>query len=165
METTSSETIEWQAREALILDMLAGFPSAQGLSQDAVDAYTRLAAAYSLEAVKQACDEFATGVLPVDAHYPPSAAEFVSRVRFVHEVVTKRQDDRPREVKYPIGGQPPAGYVPLGPISVDFGNGPIVNMRHMHPAQKEEVMRRHGLPPPDERPAIEQDPATERATA
>lgn len=138
------------AKRALILGMLEAWPSGNVTSgTDA--AYASAVENESREAVKVACAEFAAGTLDRDHRFAPTGAEFAQRVRLIETAIAYRDrtaPPAPKLVSYPIGGEPPPGYVPLGPLEADFGHGRI-DMRGLDHRTKEYILQHHRLPPAD----------------
>lgn len=111
-----------------------------------IDAYISAVSSYSPGAVKQAVDRLVNAEVDRKHEYVPNAPELAQQARMFHEI-EQRKTAEPTErlVSYPIGGSPPPGYEPLGPIEVDFGHGKI-NLRGMTYAEKMEVYRLKRLP-------------------
>jgi hypothetical protein len=146
------------AKRALILGMLEAWPSGNVTSgTDA--AYAATVENESLEAVTVACAEFSAGTLDRDHRFAPTGAEFAQRVRLIETAIDYRDRRRaiaagdiiepPKLVSYPMGGEPPPGYVAMGPIEVSFDGGARIDMREMTPRQREYVMEHKRRPPSD----------------
>lgn len=133
----------------MILKMLDGFTSR--VTDGNIDALLDAVEPYRVDAVAHALTRFRTEeVEGYDARFPPTVPQLVKQVRLFDEVLRKidrDREERPKLVTYPIGGEPPPGAVALGPIAVDFGQGPI-DMSKMTPAEKDAVFANRGLPPP-----------------
>lgn len=131
--------------------MLEAFPSG-AITEDTPLAYADAVAECSIEAVKLACHDFASGrVEGRDKRWVPSGAEFAERVRLMDKAIARRDGTAPaiEETKvYRIGESPPAGYVPLGPVSVDFGHGRI-DMKALSHKDKEYVLQHQRMPEPE----------------
>jgi hypothetical protein len=127
--------------------MIDGWHSAaQTMTKESVDAYCRQVADNSLEAVQSAAALLGGGkATGQDKRFVPSAAELAEQARAFDEIIARRDEPAPQLVSYPIGAQPPDGYVALGPIEVDFGSRRI-DMRNMSPEEKEAVFENRGLP-------------------
>lgn len=135
------------ARKAAIVNLLACYPAlADKVGEDHVNAYLLATAEYPVEALAAACDDFMRGKVP--GHNPafaPTAPELAVRAdlqKHAQGVIARRLAGVPARdgiVSYPIGGKPPEGFVPLGPIKADFGEG-MVDMSAMSPAEKEALM-------------------------
>jgi hypothetical protein len=124
--------------------MLAGFPSSHSsIGPETVKAYLSAVEGFELEAVESACKEFLTGALNRNHSFPPTAAELAQRSQLHDDILRPRQAQQ--EIGYSIGTLPPPGFVPLGPLEVDFGEGPI-DMRNMTWAEKAEVLRTKRAP-------------------
>ena len=133
------------AKEASILRMLAGYPSLAGkVTRATIDAYLIAVEDFhpgAVEAGARACLKDRIKTDDGKTSYGPSA-QGLSRAAAIYQTL---YDNRRRDnyVSYPIGGQPPAPMVPLGPTSVDFGFGPI-DMSQMTHAEKERVLESKG---------------------
>lgn len=135
---------ERTAKEAVIFSMLEGIPSLQGqISAGMVEAMVAAVDDCRVDAVAHACRRFNRGeVEGHNAAFAPSAGQLAAQARLFDTVLRKidrDKEERPVLISYPIGGEPPPPAVPLGPLSVDFGSGPI-DMRDMSPADKEFVL-------------------------
>lgn len=141
--------------ERLILRLFASFPNLASTATAATrDAYVAAVSAFSVESVKRACERFATGdVEGVDRHYGPSAAELASMARMFQSIRDRQDAPAEHVISVPIGRPLPPGYVPLGPIEVDFGHGRI-DMRKLDHKAKEFVLKHQRLPDPEERKQV-----------
>lgn len=141
-------TEEALAREALILSLLRGYPSlASSITRGTIDSYVAAAGGYSVSALRDACERYRSGdVEGYDRRWPPNAAEVATLARMYDTIEKRDTEPAPKLVSYPMGGEPPAGYAPLGPLEADFGHGRI-NMRGLDHKAKEYVMQHHRLPP------------------
>ncbi len=139
------------AIESLVIEALSGYGSATDLSEANINSYVSRLAEFNVEAVAYAVRQFGMG--QVEGHnnaFPPTAPELAKLTAVYNDVlvrVAKAKDQRERLVAYPMGGEPPPGMVPLGPLEVDFGQGRI-DMRNLSPADKSYVMTNKRLPPP-----------------
>jgi hypothetical protein len=128
-----------------------GYPSSQvRITDEVVGAYLEAVAGYRVGALAHAVKRFSIG--DVDGHnnaFPPSGAQLAQQTRLFDEVMQSLEAaPGPKLVSYRIGEEPPAGAVPLGPLSVDFGKG-VIDMSKMTPAEKDLVFKHKGLPPAD----------------
>ena len=146
------------AIESLVIEVLSGYGSASDLSEPNINSYVSCLAEFNVEAVAHAVRQFRMG--QVEGHnnaFPPSAPALAKLTAIYNDVllrIARAKDDSKRLVAYPMGAEPPAGTVPLGPLEVDFGKGRI-DMREMAPAEKEFVMKHQRLPPmPDTGPKL-----------
>ena len=141
--------------ERLILRLFASFPNLASTATVATrDAYAAAVSTFSVEAVKRACERFSTGdVEGVDRHYGPSAAELAAMARMFQQIKDRQDVPAERLISVPIGRPMPEGYVPLGPIEVDFGHGRI-DMRQLDHQAKEFVLKHKRLPDPEERKQV-----------
>jgi hypothetical protein len=155
-------TEESLALEALILTLLRGFPSsAASVSRGLIDSYVSILGTYSIKSVRQACDRYAHGqVERADDRFAPSAAELAQMARMFDEIAKPALVEQ--LVVYPIGGEPPPGHVPLGPLEIDHGHGRI-DMRGMDHRTKEFVLKHHRLPEPGETKRVGFTPKFQRA--
>jgi hypothetical protein len=162
----SMTTEEMLAREALILSLLRGYPSlASSITRGTIDSYVSAVDGYSVSALRNACDRYGTGdVEGYDRRWPPNAAELATLARMYDTIEKRSFEPAPKLVSYPIGGQPPAGHVPLGPDEVNFGHGRI-NMRGLDHRTKEFVLRHKRLPEPEETKQIGVVPKLQRMAA
>lgn len=132
--------------------MLEAFPSGT-ITEGTPAAYAGVVEGCSLEAVRLACDDFASGRIEGrDKRWVPSGAEFAERVRLMDVAIARRDGTAlPAEplTVYRIGAEPPAGFVPLGPLEIDHGHGRI-DMRRLSHADKEFVLDHKRLPSPAE---------------
>lgn len=128
--------------------MLSGWVNTQSkITAATVKAYLQAVLDQPLDALREACREFGSGTLARDHGFPPSAAELADRTRFVAGILARCKPKPEDEmVTYRLGEEPPPGFIALGPVTVDFGHGPI-DMRDMHPREKQEVIARKGLLP------------------
>ncbi len=145
-------TEEMLAREALILSLLRGYPSlASSITRGVIDSYVAAVEGYSVSSLRNACERYRTGdVEGYDRRWPPNAAELATVAR-MYDTIERRETEPPvpKLVSYPIGGEPPPGYVAMGPVEVSFDGGPRINMRDMSPREREYVMQHKRLPPRD----------------
>lgn len=157
---TTEETL---AREALILSLLRGYPSlASSITRGVIDSYVSAVDGYSVTALRNACERYRTGdVEGYDRRWPPNAAELATMARMFDELAKRDTERAPKLVVYPIGGEPPPGHVPLGPIEVNFGHGRI-DMRGLDHKTKEFVMQHKRLPEPAETKQIGVVPRLQR---
>lgn len=144
-------SMESAAKETELLNLLAAF-SGSPITDATVDAYIGAVDAYTVEAVALACRRFIAGDVPgQNKAYRPSAAELVEQVRIFANAIRFREgakEERAKLVSYRMGEEPPPPMVALGPVEVDFGQGPI-DMRDMTPAEKEFVLTHKRRPDPD----------------
>lgn len=136
------------AREALILGMLAGWASSQSsVTEGTLDAFVMAVDGLPIEALQHACKRFASGQVPNRNNaFMPSSAELAEQTRLFADVLGQLSGSRSEKLlAVPIGEPIPVGYSPLGPISVDFGQGSI-DMRDLTAAEKEEVFRTKRAP-------------------
>lgn len=138
------------AKEAAIISMLERF--LMGQTRDIsgpLGILLRSVEEYPLAAVVGACRAYAGGeVAGHNNSFVPNAVQFIVEVkRHVPLGVWDRSDltDIRNLRPYPIGGLPPPGTVPLGPVSVDFGYGKI-DMTKLTPKEQEAVFRNKRLP-------------------
>ena len=139
--------------EALILNMMRGFPSSQGsVTEGVLASYVSACEGMSTEAVHHACRRFLIGDVPGHNNaFMPTAAELSEQVKIFDGVlrqVARSKEEQPKLIAVPIGQELPPGAVPLGPLSVDFGRGKI-DMSAMTLAEKEEIIRNNGVFPAD----------------
>lgn len=143
---------ERAAREILILGVLSGYPTiADKVGQSMVDAFVEATADYAVEALRAACRDFQQHDVPDhNFDFPLNAPQLAKRTAMWDGII-RRQADKGQGlavgsrgvVSYPIGASPPEGYVPLGPMRVDFGHGAI-DMSAMSHEEKEAVLRSQG---------------------
>jgi len=141
---------ETAARQALILKMMRGFPSSQGhVTEGVLASYVSAVEEFPVEAIGHACKRFLTGDVPGHNNgFMPTAAELSEQAKLFADVLAQIQRNRqeePKLIMVPIGEPLPDGAVPLGPLSIDFGDGKI-DMRGMTPDEKEAVLTSKGLP-------------------
>ncbi len=145
--------------------MLEAFPSG-AITDGTPAAYADAVAECSNEAVTLACEDFASGRIDGrDKRWAPSGAEFAERVRLMDMAIARRDDTAlPAEplTVYRLGTEPPAGFVPLGPLEIDHGHGRI-DMRRLSHADKEYVLTHHRLPPAKADKRIGVTPRLQRA--
>ena len=155
-------TTDELALEALILSLLRGYPSsASSVSRGLIDSYVSTLSVYDLKSVRQACDRFAHGEVERSSDdFAPSAAS-IAKLAAMFDAVNNPPPPGPKLVSYPIGAEPPPGTVPLGPTSVDFGQGNL-DLSTMHPRDKEFVFRHKRLPEPGETKRIGVVPKLQR---
>lgn len=138
---------EAQAREALVLSLFDGFRNTGDVTRSVTQLYVDLTAKFSMEAVGRSVTQFTTvGVAGRNSNFAPSSAEFYQNVEMweqAMDTLRRHREERPQLVAYPIGGEPPPPTKPLGPLSVDFGQG-VIDMRDMTPSQKEAVLQNKG---------------------
>lgn len=131
-----------------------------------IDAYIAALSIYSPTAVKQAVDRLIDGQVQRNHEFMPKAPEVAIQARMFHEAEQRKNADPVEKlVPYPIGGEPPPGYVPLGPIEVAF-EGRRIDMRGMDHKTKEFVMTHKRLPEPNElgeKPQVGFSPRFQRA--
>lgn len=145
------------AIESLVIEALSGYGSASDLSEPNINSYVSCLAEFNVEAVAHAVRQFRMG--QVEGHnnaFPPSAPALAKLTAIYNDVLLRISvaKESKRLVAYPMGAEPPAGTVPLGPLEVDFGQGKI-DMRNMAPAEKEFVMKHKRFPPmPDTGPKL-----------
>lgn len=159
-------TMELAAIEAEVLRLFDSFRYSATDGQ--IDAYITAVSAYSPWAVSKAVDRLVSGGVDRQHQFAPTAAELAQQARLFDGIKPDDDDGAPAErlVSYPIGGEPPPGFVPLGPIEVAF-EGRRIDMRGLDHATKEFVLEHHRLPEPGEmgKPAeqIEFTPKFQRA--
>lgn len=138
-------TMESDAIESEVLRLMANFLFSATDAQ--IDAYIAALAIYSPKAVRQAVDRLIDGQVQRNHEFMPKAPEVAIQARMFHEIEQRLNGEAAEKlVRYPIGGNPPEGYVPLGPIEVDAGHGRI-DMRGLTHEEKEFVLQHHRLPP------------------
>ena len=130
--------------------MMSGFPSSQGrVTEDVMASYLEAVEDFPVEAIGHACKRFLTGDVPGHNNgFMPTAAELSEQSKLFADVlaqIERNRQEEPKLIMVPIGEPLPEGAVPLGPISIDFGDGRI-DMRGMTPAEKEAVLTSKGLP-------------------
>lgn len=135
------------AAKTMIVGLLGGFPSSQSqITEAVVSSYLMAVEDYSIEALRTACKRFLSGDVPGHNNsYVPNAPELAAQTRMFESLL--HPVPAVETVHYGIGTLPPPGYEPLGPLSVDFGHGPI-DMRHMSAAEKDEIFRNKGVSKP-----------------
>lgn len=138
-------TTEWNAREVLILEMLAGFGS--NVANPTIDAMVRVCLPFQIEAVQQACERFTNK--EVDGHdyrFPPNAPQLVDQVRLLDRVLNRIAGRRGTGlIPYRMGESPPEGTVPLGPVKIEV-DGRIRDVSHLTHAEKEEILLTGKMP-------------------
>jgi hypothetical protein len=123
------------------------FPaSLQNVSSGVIDAYVEATLDCSEEAILRSIEQYGSG--RVEEHkgpFAPDAGTFASNVRmWVRALeVMAGMNKREQLVSYPIGALPPSTAEPLGPLSVDYGHGPI-DLRGKPYAEKEAIMAAKG---------------------
>lgn len=151
-----STTEDTLAREALIITFLRGYPNlASSIGKATISAYLAAVDRYSVTALQGALDRYrANEVAGHDKRFVPNAIELADVVR-MFDTAERYQRKRAAGIGHrddvisiPIGSDPPPGYVPLGPLQVDFGSGRI-DMRGMDHATKEHVLTHKRLPAVD----------------
>lgn len=139
--------LEADAKEAAILDMLDSFRAR--MTDAEIDVLLRAVEPYGAAAVKRACQRFsADEVKGHNSSFAPNAVQLVAEVKWLDELL--QRTDAPKLVAYPMGGAPPAGFIALGPLESEVA-GRRVDMRNMHPREKEAVLAGQGLPPPNKK--------------
>ncbi len=137
----------------MLLKFLDGFPSSARLTSGQIDAYLEALAEFRYDALTHALRRFREeDVEDYNASYVPTVPQLIKQVKLFDTVLRRIDADRaarPKLVVYPIGGEPPPRAVPLGPIKVDFGNGPI-DLSKNTPEEIDEVFRLRGPLPPKE---------------
>lgn len=139
------------AREALILNLIAGYPSLAGRASTAlIDAFIGATEDEPIEALKVACTDFARGEVPGhDPAYPLTAPQLAQRTRFIADLhrrlKPKDARQRPLIVAYAVGQTPPEGYEPLGPIKMEI-EGIMRDTSDWTPAEKDEAMKFGRMP-------------------
>lgn len=130
--------------------LLGGFPSAaSSITQATVSAYLDAVIDYPVDAIQAAYQDYRDKKVPDHANwgFPPTAPQFGDRARLHTEVMAIRARRAAgadsQIVAYPIGQEPPPGAVPLGPLSIDYGNGAI-DMSWMTPEEKRRVLISNG---------------------
>lgn len=138
---------ERQAREALILKLIEGYPSLAGrATRGLIDAYVDATAGCSLDALQGACQRYARGEVPGQAAaYAPTAPELAAQARVFDLPTPEPPRARPEIVAYPLGGRPPEGYEELGPVVIEI-RGRNVDMRKFSLRQKLEALLNDRLP-------------------
>ncbi len=140
-----------KAREILIAKLYRAFPSSQmNLTEGNMAAYVEATAAISIDALGRSVEQFITGKVERNNAFVPSAPELAENARAWQAALGRVADaqavvDAQALVSYPIGEAPPEGMVALGPMTVDFGSGPI-DLRDKTAAEKEEILQNKGLP-------------------
>lgn len=159
-------TSEELARKTLILGLLEGYLTlASSITEGTVDSFLSATSGYSISALRAACERYSTG--DVDGHdrrFPPNAGELAAMARMFDDIEKRRAAPAEALVAYPIGAEPPAGYVPLGPLEIDHGYGRI-NLRGLDHPTKEFVMVNKRLPAPEEAKRIGVVPKLQRMGA
>lgn len=135
------------------MQLLEGYPSLAGqISEAMIDAFHAQVADYRLDAVAHAAKRLASGqVEGRDNAYPPNASELSHQARLFDGVlrnIEANKVDAEKLIVVPIGEKPPEGFVPLGPVSVDFGKGNIDLSGKSH-AEKEAILAAGGQEPID----------------
>lgn len=139
------------AREALILNLIAGYPSLAGRASTAlIDAFILATEDEPIEALKAACTDFGTGQVPGhDFNYPLNAPQLAVRARFWSDLhrrlKPKDAHQRPLIMAYAVGQTPPEGYEPLGPIKMEI-EGIMRDTSDWTPAEKDEAMKFGRMP-------------------
>lgn len=122
---------ERQAREAVILKLIEGFPSLSGrATRGLIDAYVDASEHCHVSALNQACKRFARGEVPgQNPSYPPTAAEVAAQAAMLDE-------HRKRTI------------VPLhtGVLNIDFGHGRI-DMRGLTEPEQDRIIELGGKTP------------------
>lgn len=133
------------AKEALILSLFRGYLYLIGkVSAASTKSYLDALETVPLGAVKQAVERILSPNGPEQWRtYAPSAPDLAAYAALFDRPGPTGEGDG--LISYRMGELPPPGYVPLGPIDVDFGHGRI-NMRGLSHAQKEAIMQNKGEP-------------------
>jgi hypothetical protein len=123
--------------------LFSAFPTSQkGELAQIARTYLHAVQPYSIDAIESAVGEFVSGTVPEhDGKFVPTTAQLARRVRHREEIQTLLHGRKGSNViPYRIGEKPPAGAVPCGIVSVDFGDGriPLEDLTH---EEREEVLR------------------------
>lgn len=136
-------------RAALIWKLMNAFPaSLSNITAGVIDAYVEATFDCDEEAITRSIDQYRSG--RVDEHngpFAPDAAAFARNVRmWVRALQVMAGMGKQEElISYPQGALPPPPAEPLGPLTVDFGEG-VIDLRGKTFAEKEAIMATKGHP-------------------
>ena len=120
---------ERQAREAVILKLIEGYPSLAGrATRGLIDAYVDASEHCDIGALNQACKRFARGEVPgQNAAFPPTAAEVAAHAAMLDEL-------RKQTVVRLYNGL----------LDMDFGHG-RVDLRGLTTEEQDQIRRDGGM--------------------
>ncbi len=115
-------SMESDAKEAAILQMMTGYGSSSKISDATIDAYLAAVSNLSVEAVVAACGRFLRGEVEERSHaFMPSAAEVAAQARMLDNVLKRVSVGGDGLVSYRMGELPPPGMEPAGIKSIAIG--------------------------------------------
>lgn len=144
-------SMDSDAKEAAIIQMMSGFPSSSKITDAMVDAYLAAVDDIGAEAVQRSCTQFAKGLVENRNNaFMPTAAELAANARLWQDAIATVDANRAlkiaqRMIVYPVGELPPPPLKPLGPITMEI-EGVMRDTSDWSHDEKEEAMRTGKLP-------------------